>query len=385
VRVPAVHTPEAESTRGVERIALDATLWDEPTTGIGLYTKRLSAGLEALGVQVLRVGARTSGDHPRGGSGKSAYVLGQLPRALPGMQAQLFHATGNFNLPLRKVPGTAFVLTVHDVIPLLLPKTVSRAFRWQFRLWLSRSLRVADRVVCISETTRRDLLGQFDVSPDKVSVVPLGLDHVDEVPPLDATGEAYLRTLGLPEGFLLYAGSLDARKNVGLVLEALKVLASRGERPTLVLVGQSWFGSAPLEREIASMRQAGFDLRPLGYQPAPILYALMRRAGLFLFPSRYEGFGLPPLEAMRLGTPALISTAGALVEVCGEGAVAVEPDDVGALAQAISLHRRDAAARAALAAKGQAVARKFSWRNTAEQTLAVYRRARGFQWPGGRA
>src|SRR5205814_10273483 len=109
-----------------------------------------------------------------------------------------------------------------------------------------------------------------------------------------------------------------------------------GERGCLVLVGQRWFGSGPLERRIAQLRDGGLDLRPLGYQPPELFYELIRRAALLVFPSRYEGFGLPPLEAMRLGVPAVVSNAGSLPEVCGDAAVQVGPDDSRALAEAVA-------------------------------------------------
>ncbi len=137
-----------------------------------------------------------------------------------------------------------------------------------------------------------------------------GVDHVDGHVP-DATTEEFLRALALPQRFVLYAGSLDVRKNVSLVLDALERLKARGRPVSLVMVGQSWFGSGAVESRVARMRSEGHDIRPLGYQSEPVFFELMRRAAVFVFPSKYEGFGLPPLEAMRLGTPAIVSTTGA--------------------------------------------------------------------------
>src|SRR4051812_2089613 len=119
---------------------MDALLWDEPTTGIGLYTRCLAGALERLGVGVRKLGARASGDDPRGTTSKSGYVLARLPGALARAPEPLYHAVGNFNLPLRRPEGKRLVLTVHDLIPEVLPETVSRTYRWQFRLWLSRSV-----------------------------------------------------------------------------------------------------------------------------------------------------------------------------------------------------------------------------------------------------
>lgn len=356
-------------------IALDASLWDEPTTGIGLYTRSLAAALERRGVVVRKLGAERSGEEPRGGVGRTAYTLGRLPAVLADLDEPLFHAVANFNLPLARIPGKRMVLTVHDIIPELLPDTVSRAYRWQFKLWLSRSLQVADRVICDSQRTRRDLLERFQVEEDKVVAVHLGVDHVDDVARPDAAGEAYLRSLGLPAQYVLYAGSLDARKNVALVLDAFERLRARGRAMTLVLVGQSWYGSEAVERRVAEMRAAGFDLRPLGFQASPIFYELIRRAAVFVFPSRYEGFGLPPLEAMRLGVPVVVSTAGSLPEVCGDAALQVDPDSPAELATVIDRLLRSPEERAARAEAGRKHAQRFTWDATAKATVKVYESA----------
>lgn len=356
-------------------ISFDASLWDEPTTGIGLYARELVQALEAEGVRVRKLGARTSGDDPRGGRGKSEYVLGRLPAVLQGLDEPLYHAVGNFNLPLQRCVGKRFVLTVHDLIPDLLPSTVSMGFRWQFRTWLARSLRVADRIICVSDRTRADLLRRFPVQPERTVVIHHGADHVDRVAHVDATGRAFLEALSLPEEFVLFAGALDVRKNVELILRALKLLRRRDRRPTLVLVGQSWFGSGRAEAEIGRMRAEGFDIRPLGHQSAPIFYELMRSAAVLVFPSRYEGFGLPPLEAMRLGTPTIVSDAGSLPEVCGPGALQVPVDDPAPLAEAIARLLGSPDERRAWSERGKVQAARYSWKACARKTLETYREA----------
>jgi glycosyltransferase involved in cell wall biosynthesis len=353
-------------------IALDATLWDEPTTGIGLYARCLYQGLIRRGVEVERLGARHSGEAPRRLAGRSAYVLGELPAALGRSRAPLFHGVSNFNLPLTRVAGKKLVLTVHDLIPDLLPDTVSRAFKWQFRLWLHRSLQVADLVVCVSQTTRADLLRRFELDEARVKVVHNGVDHVDHVPALDPTGLRYLDALALPEQYVLYAGSLDGRKNVALVLDAMERLWRSGRKLTLVLAGQSWFGAGPVQKRVGRLRADGFDLRPLGYLSDPLFYEVMRRATVFTFPSHYEGFGLPPLEAMRLGVPTIVSDTGSLPEVCADGALYVSPHDAGALADAIVRVCEQPQLRARLASAGRARAGDFTWDAAASRMVELY-------------
>lgn len=355
-------------------VALDATLWDAPTTGIGQYARRLAEALDSQGVSVARLGAERSGDAPRGSrQGATAYVMGALPGVLSGRPEPLFHALGNFNLPLAPVPGKRFVLTVHDLIPELFPDTVSLAYRTQFRWWLSRSLHVADQVICVSHATATDLARLHPESRTPVTVVHHGADHARV--PSDPALDTWLRGLALPEQFILYAGALDARKNVGLVLDALEQLRRAGRSVTLALIGQRWFGSSPLEERIERMRGEGFDLRPLGHQPEGRLYRLMQAATAFVFPSRYEGFGLPPLEAMQLGTPAIVARTGALPEVCGDAAMAVPEDAPEALAAAIARLLDDPAERKWRSEAGKRRASAFTWAQTATATRAVYEAA----------
>ncbi len=364
-------------------MALDATLWDEPVTGINLYARELAGALGPF-CAVERWGAARSGEVPRGRWSRTMWALGPLSERLRGRAPGLYHAVANFNLPLARVPGVPFVLTVHDLVPLLLPDTVSRAFRWQFQAWLTRSLTVADQVVCVSEVTRQSVLGRFDVAPEKLTVVHHGVDHVLRHRP-DRVTEQWLDAQGLGETpFVLYAGSLDVRKNVQLVLDAVERLFDGGRRVTLVLAGQRWFGSNAVERRLQALRERGVDVRPLGYLADPVFYALMKRASVFVFPSRYEGFGLPPLEAMRLGVPTIVSTAGSLPEVCGDGALAVAPDDARGLADQLEALFEAPALRAQWSARALAHASAFTWAATAEATHAVYARATGDREPSER-
>src|SRR5262249_16703732 len=158
-------------------------------------------------------------------------------------------------------------------IPLTSPDTVSRAFHWQFRLWLARSLRVAEHVVCVSAWTRAQLLAWHPgLDPDRVSVVHNGVDHVRPAP-LAPVPRACLRGLGVPERGLLSGGALDAGKSVGLLPAARD---GRGPRaPARVRAAQSWCGAAPVARRIGLLRRNGLDIRPLGFLAEPLLWALM--------------------------------------------------------------------------------------------------------------
>ncbi|MGV3620074.1 MAG: glycosyltransferase family 4 protein [Archangium sp.] len=353
-------------------VAFDATLWDEPTTGIALYTRELYRALSNTGLPMERWGASRSGEAPRGRMSRTGWTVAELPAWLDAKKPALFHAVSNFNLPLVRTRGVPYVLTVHDLVPLLLPDTVSARFRWQFRLWLARSLKVAQQVICVSEVARKSVLANFEVDHRKLHVVHHGVDHVDRVPVPDTTTSKWLDAMGLDVPFVLYAGALDARKNVELVIRAMEKLFDGGVRVPLVMAGQRWFGAGPIEAEIQRVKERGVDVRPLGYLADPVFYGVMRRASAFVFPSRYEGFGLPPLEAMRLGVPTIVSTEGSLPEVVGDGAAKVGPDDVNTLAELLNHWLRDSGERAKWAKAASARAAQFSWAETARRTASLY-------------
>ncbi len=353
------------------RIGLDAALHGTRRTGIALYGDELASALEAEGCEVVRMGARGAGEVRRHTRSRSLWFAAELPLRLVSARVDLFHGVNNFQLPLwrTRVP---YVVTVHDLIPQIAPETVSAKFRWQFRIWFRRTLSVADAIVCVSETTRRDLLRLHPVDGAKVHVVYNGIDHV---PPAIDPEEAGRRVahLGLPDRYFLCAGALDARKNVGSALAAAHKLAARRRDFALVVAGQDWFGSGAVRAQIERRIKGGAPVRVLGFLPDDLLHAVMARAVALLFPSRYEGFGLPPLEAMRLGTPAIVSNTGALPEVCAGGAMQVAPDDADGLAAAMERLLDDSDLRSRWSDLGRRRAEEFTWRRCAQQTLAVYR------------
>ena len=233
------------------------------------------------------------------------------PRLLRHSQARLFHALGNFNLPLRRVPGKAYV--AHGARPdpaAHARRRCPRAFRWQFRLWLARSLgRGPDALRERAHAGRA--AGALPRGRGRRPVVHNGVDHVDRGRAGSHAARPSCARWRCRSDFVLYAGSLDVRKNVSLVLDALERLRARGQPAALVLAGQSWFGSGAVETRVGRMRAEGYDIRAAGLPVrAPVFYELMRRAAVFVFPSTQEGFGLPPLEAMRLGTRPLCPRRG---------------------------------------------------------------------------
>jgi glycosyltransferase involved in cell wall biosynthesis len=267
--------------------------------------------------------------------------------------------------------GWRRVVTFHDITFFLLPERYPALRRVYFRAASRAGARLADLVLTVSETVKADVERHLDVPPERVRAVSLAA--APHYRPLDdATGLAAVRAkYGLPERFILNVGALEPGKNQATLLRAFHRL--RRQKPDLGLV----IAGPPAWRYERLLRLVGrLDLteqvRFLNYVPAEDLGALYNLADLFVFPSLYEGFGLPPLEAMACGTPVIASTAPALREVLDGAAVLVEPLDVGALADAMATALGDEPLRSHLRQAGLQRAALFSWERTARETAAVY-------------
>jgi glycosyltransferase involved in cell wall biosynthesis len=263
--------------------------------------------------------------------------------------------------PLRRGAAPPAVVFVHDVAFRLRPDEVP----WQQRLYMGSlmppALRKAAAVLVPSEATRRDLLDCFPVRDlaEKVHVVPeASFLRAVEAGPLPE---------GLEPGFILAVGTIEPRKNYPRLLAAHRLLRARREMPPLVVVGKVGWAYG---RALDDLR-ADPQVRQIGHVSDETLLALYRQAGVLAFPSLYEGFGLPLLEAMQEGLPALIGDVGALPELAGGAALAVDPTDVEAIAQGLEKLIDDQDLRRRLAAAGRGRAAAYTWRGAAERTLAV--------------
>jgi glycosyltransferase involved in cell wall biosynthesis len=283
--------------------------------------------------------------------------------------ADVFH--GVLNVAPLFCP-TPSVITIHDLAFLSFPQTFRRINR-SYLSWATRaSAKRATRILAVSEATKAEIVRLLGIAPAKIVVT---YDACDPrfVPPDPAELAAFRRRKGLPERFVLFLGTLEPRKNLPTLIDAYAKIATSTDAPLLIGGGKGW-----LYDEIFARAQAlglGDKLRFVGYidgQEQPLWYAA---ATVFAFPSLYEGFGMPPLEAMACGTPVVTSTTSSLPEVVGDAGLTVDPRDPDALAAAMLRLLNDAELRAELRERGLRQARRFSWRETAERTLAAYRDA----------
>lgn len=286
---------------------------------------------------------------------------------------QVFHEP-NFVPSARELP---VVTTVPDLAHVRYPQFCLPARLEWLRTQLAESLRRSQVIVAISEFTKRELLQVFPrLHPERVFVTPLGVDGQVFRPQADAPGDQEVRRRWqLPSQFLLYVGTLEPRKNLLGLLQAYRLLPRelRREFP-LVLAGMRGWSLDELDGSLDALEAEG-SLRQLGYVPASDLPALYRAASVFCFPSFYEGFGLPPLEAAACGTPVLASDVAALPEVLGDAACYADPHEPPQIAGELRRLLDDAALRSRLGAAGARRAANFTWRRCAEATLSAYRAA----------
>jgi glycosyltransferase involved in cell wall biosynthesis len=292
-------------------------------------------------------------------------------------RADLAHWT--YPLPVR-MPGVPNLYTLHDLVPLRLPYTTLDNKRHYVAL-LRRLARTADHIVTVSECSRRDIMKLADVAPDRITntyqsvALPerlLAMPEEQVVREVEgALGAAF-------KSYFLFWGSLEPKKNVGRIIEAY--LASGLEAPLVIVGARAWKAEGELRLLDAFANGApSHDVRRgriihLPYAPLALLVSLIRGAKVALFPSLYEGFGLPVLEAMLLGTPVLCSDTSSLPEVAGDAALAVNPYDTAAITEGLRTLDGDADLRAELARRGLAQAALFSPERYRARLAAVYER-----------
>jgi glycosyltransferase involved in cell wall biosynthesis len=299
-----------------------------------------------------------------------------FPRACRRQGVELAHVP-YFASPL--FPTTPTVVTVHDLIPMLLPGYRGSMLVRLYTLLVAIAAKRADMVLTDSQASKWDIVHLLDIPSEGVRVIYLAADDIYQ-PVLDAHRLTAIRQkYGLPESYLLYLGGFDQRKNVLTLLKAFAQLA-KDSRAFLGIAGRlpekgSDFFSDP--RPI--VQELGIEERVVftGWVPEEDKPALYSGARALVFPSLYEGFGLPPLEALACGTPVIASNRGSLPEIVGDGGLLLEPDDVEGLATAMGKLLSDDKLRKDLREKGLAHAARFSWEKTARETLAVYREIKG--------
>lgn len=367
------------------RIGIDATALPARPVGAGNYIIRLVRTLASLETEYeFVVFAQESGAALLDIRERDCFHLITLPDqsparrlaweqvSFPGLvrreRLDLLHSL-HYTRPIR-LP-CASVVTFHDMTFFLYPQLHTRAKRLFFPLAIRYSARYADGLISVSESTRQDAIRLAGVEPGKIFTVPLGVSEdfhpVSDPAARSKIGERY----HLPEDFILYVGLVEPRKNLPLLIKSYKTLAGRGISLPLVIVGRlGWMYQEVLDLvEALGIKDA---VQFAGYIPQEDLPIVYNLASLFVYPSQYEGFGLPVLEAMACGVPVVATSVSSLPEVAGQAGLLVPPGDEAALAQAMQAVLTDPDVRRQLTEKGPQRASQFTWKRTALSTLKVY-------------
>ena len=369
------------------KIAIDTVPLLSPLTGVGNYAYQIARNLRTIAPsheytyfygyyspRLFSPGEQLKSVHRVKEAVRKIPVLGRAARDLKDL-ANLF-SSRQFDLyfepnfiPLN-IRARRTVVTVPDFSFARFPEwhTPDKVCYYAKNFW--RKIHRADRIIVISDFIRSEAIQRYGLPPEKLTTIPLGVDpeiyRVYDPQGLGPIREKYR----LPESFILFVGSLEPRKNLERLLLAYQNLdESTRNEVKLVLVGFKGWENKKL---VSSIREMKSDVFYLGYAPEEDLGKIYNLARLFIYPSLYEGFGLPPLEAMACGCPVVVSNAASLPEVCGEAAYYVDPQDPNSISEGIAQVLRDDRLRHALVQKGTDRASSFTWEKSAREHLRVF-------------
>ncbi len=363
------------------RIAIDARKLHD--FGIGTYIRNLLKHLALLDQDTEFVPLCRPQDT------EAIRTLGPNFRPLP-IASKPYSVAEQFTLPARLVPEHVALLhephyvlpplvpcravvTIHDCIHLMFPQYLPNRMAYAYaRASLWAAARRAARILTVSETSKADILRYCDVPADHIIVIYNAIDDRFSTAPGEVAIQRVRERYQLDGPFALYVGNIKPHKNLERLIDAFNLVRRGGfERLELLIIGDQ-ISKYPRLRRAVDRHKLHKHVRFLGFVPDDTLAALYRLATVFVFPSLYEGFGLPPLEAMASGTPVVTSNRSSLPEVVGDAAVLVDPYSAASIAEGIQQVLGDASLRRALSERGLARARQFSWESSVRRIHEVY-------------
>lgn len=368
------------------RIAIDARKLHD--FGIGTYIRNILIELSRLDrnteyVVLCRPDDLESGD-ALGGNFRMVpetaptYSIAEqlkIPLSLAREGVQLVHEPHYVLPPLVRCRS---VVTIHDCIHLMFPEYLPNRLAYYYAkgsMWTATHK--ADRILTVSEASKRDILRFFDVPPEKVVVAYNAIDERFLTPADPERMELVKQRYQLEHPFVLYVGNIKPHKNLERLIDAFGRARSRcHDDLKLIIIGDEISKYPPL-RQAVHKHKLDKHVRFLGFQPLETLSVFYRLARAFVFPSLYEGFGLPPLEAMACGAPVVTSNVSSLPEITGGAALLVDPCNEDAIAEAMTRAVMDESLRAELIRKGQQRARAFSWKQSVQTIHEIYMQVAG--------
>jgi glycosyltransferase involved in cell wall biosynthesis len=359
---------------------------ERPLTGIGNYIYNLVDGFAKIGKEqdIVCISYAQNESFPKTAQlvipnplrnyFKKGYILWHLymPLCLKISKTnpvEIIHSPENGSL-FFKVKPIRQVITVHDVISTIYPESFTAATTIRYKLFFSRTLKSADKIIADSENTKNDLMRYYHVPDDKIKVIPLGVEkRFCRLNP--EAVEDIRRRYHLDFPFILYTGTLEPRKNLPALIKAFSVIKLKHHHYKLVIAGMKGWKYQGIFDQVTAL-DLEKDVVFTGYVPDEDLPALYNAAEVFVYPSFYEGFGLPPLEAMACGCPVITSNTSSLPEVVGNAGIMIDPNDHDELVQAIDSVLSDLTLKEKLRELGQERAKEFSWEKCATETWSVY-------------
>lgn len=353
------------------KIAVDYQSAQGQRTGIGVYAQNLLSALEKTAPEMEFIRYTESGKSDLNTPRRIFWESFRIPLRAAVGKPDLIFSPGFAPAYVSLAPQ---VVTVHDLIGMIYPENLPPAARFYWSKWLPACIRRARVVVASSESTRRDMARLLRMDSAKIRVVPLAGSA--DFHPVDSAAVARTRTeFGLSRPYFITVGTLEPRKNIPNLLRAFKAFSERvKDGPALVLAGKP--GSAQHDLRIQALigeLNLEKSVRRLGYVRSDALNALLNGAMGYVFPSTYEGFGLPVLEAMQCGLSGVCSSASSLPEVAGDTAVYCDPSDAADMADKLEHFWRDEAMRVRLSTLALERSKNFDWARTAETMATIFR------------
>jgi glycosyltransferase involved in cell wall biosynthesis len=371
------------------KIAIDIRTINKPRSGVGYYVTNLIKNLQKIdkennyclisnnGEYANTFHSQSNFENHRTCISNENHLVGDLwesfylPRLLERKKVSVFHGPA-FMVPLiRRNMGT--VVTIHDIVSFIMPDTIPMKYAFYMRNLIKLVSRKADRIISVSQSTKNDLVKWLDVPDEKITVVHQAVSNSFR-PATNGDGGAQMRRrFGINGRYMLFVGNLEPRKNLINLMEAFALARDRLGGPVqLVICGKKgWLYSGILKT--CERIKRGNDIVITDYVNENDLLGLYQNAEMFVFPTRYEGFGMPALEAMACGTPVITSNTSSMPEITGSAAILISPSSVEEISEAMIKVANSDSLRKELREKGLKQAKLFSWTNTARETLDVYR------------
>lgn len=351
------------------RICIDTQSAQGPKTGIGRYAAGLFAALQKVAPENDYLGLHLGRDVKMRTYRRLLWQQCEVVQRAKRKKADLLHVTG-FDAPLwRPCP---VVLTVHDLVGRLFPKNLPPISRVYWAFWLPFSVRFASHIITVSEHTRLDLTRLLRIPESRLTLIPHGISTRFRPAVIDSSFNTLKEKYRLPGKYILFVSTLEPRKGLDVLVKSFFQLRSSFPGIKLVIAGKpGWYMKRLLSGAEAHRMEK--DIVFTGHVEDKDLPALYSAAELFVFPSRYEGFGFPVLEAMACGTPVVCTNSASLPEVTGDAACLVPAEDSETLTQAMGEVLADTRLRQKMKNRGLEQAAQFTWEEAARQTVRVYK------------